>query len=140
MPHPGRLVLDTSAYSHLRGGDERVADAMANATHVLIPTPVVGEMEAGFELGGRAADNRARLAELLTAPFVSVLPVTTDVARVYGRLFARLRRQGTPIGTNDIWIAACTIDAGGHLLTFDADFEHITGLDMTLLDARPQAT
>jgi hypothetical protein len=47
------------------------------------------------------------------------------VARRYGRLFADLRRAGTPIPINDIWIAATTLDCGGHLLTFDGDFKVI---------------
>ncbi|MEO6028157.1 MAG: PIN domain-containing protein [Candidatus Binatia bacterium] len=78
-------------------------------------------------------ENHARLTEFLAAPFVSVLPSTSDVARVYGRVFAQLGQAGTPIGPNDIWIAACAIDRGAQVITFDADFERITGLDLLLL-------
>lgn len=133
MSTPGRIVLDTSAYSHLRGGDERVSEAVATARIVYMSAVTLGELEAGFELGTRAAENRARLAELLAAPFVAVLPVTPDVSRVYGRIFAQLRRGGTPIGVNDIWIAASAIDAGAQVITFDVDFKKITGLDLHLL-------
>jgi tRNA(fMet)-specific endonuclease VapC len=128
-----RIVLDTSAFTHLRGGDERVAKAVAAARVVHLSVITLGELEAGAELGVRAADNRAALDEFLSAPFVSVLPVTTDVARVYGRLFAELRRAGTPIGVNDIWIAATAIDAGARLLSFDRDFARIKSLDAAIL-------
>lgn len=73
------------------------------------------------------------LAELLSEPFVSILPVTPSVAHHYGRLFADLRRAGTPIPINDIWIAATTVDCGGHLLTFDGDFDKLPSVDRTVL-------
>lgn len=129
----GRLVLDTSAYSHFRAGDERVLDLIAAAEVVLLPTIVLGELEAAFALGRRERENRELLAAFLAEPFVSILPVTPAVARRYGRVFADLRRAGTPIPTNDIWIAATTLDCGGHLLTFDGDFDAVAALDHTVL-------
>ena len=129
----GRLVLDTSAYSHFRAGDGRVLDLIAAAEVVYLPTIVLGELEAGFALGRRERENRTLLAELLAELFVSTLPVTPAVAFRYGRLAADLRRAGTPIPINDIWIAATTLDCGGHLLTFDGDFGVIAALDYTLL-------
>ena len=53
-----RLVLDTSAYSHFRRGHAGVLDALARAERVLIPITVLGELEAAFESGARARDNR----------------------------------------------------------------------------------
>jgi predicted nucleic acid-binding protein len=47
----------------------------------------------------------------------------------YGTLVAR------PIPTNDIWIAATTIQVGAQLLTFDTDFEHVDGLERTVFRA-----
>ena len=73
------------------------------------------------------------LAEFLAESFVSILPVTPAVARRFGRLFAELRRAGTPIPINDVWIAATAFDCGGHLLTFDNDFGYVTSLDCTIL-------
>ena len=42
--------------------------------------------------------------------------------------------HGTPISTNDIWIAAATIDSGAQLLTFDPHFRYVQDLDCRLLD------
>jgi tRNA(fMet)-specific endonuclease VapC len=128
-----RLVLDTSAYSHFRAGDDRVLDLIAAAEMVFLPTIVLGELEAAFALGRRELENRTLLTEFLAEPFVAVLQVTATVARHYGRLFASLRRAGTPIPINDIWIAATTLDCGGHLLTFDRDFSSVPPLDCTVL-------
>lgn len=130
-----RLVLDTSAYSHFRHGDEVVLDIMAGAGVILLPTIVLGELEAGFELGARKKENRVVLGQFLEEFFVSVLPVTHAVARHYGRIFAQLRRAGTPIPINDIWIAASAMDCGGHLLTFDRDYGHVESLDCTILES-----
>lgn len=128
-----RLVLDTSAYSHFRRGHLDVHDAVARAERVLIPVTVLGELEAAFEMGERARENRRVLEDFLLEPFVDVLPVTSSVARHYGRVFASLKRAGTPVPANDIWIAAATLDCGGTLLTFDRDFERIAGLDRMML-------
>ncbi len=95
---------------------------------------VLGELEAGFELGNRARENRIVLAEFLSEPFVSILPTTPQIARRYGEIFARLRRAGTPVSVNDIWIGASTVDCGGHVVTFDRDFHRMKPLDHTVLE------
>jgi hypothetical protein len=76
--------------------------------------------------------NRAKLEQFLQEDFVTVVAVTSDVARRYGELFVELRRAGTPIPVNDIWIAAATMVANAHLLTFDTDFDRIDRLDRTV--------
>ncbi len=119
-----RLVLDTSAYSHMRAGHDGVLDLIAGSEIVLVPVTVLGELEAGFELGSRARENRIVLAEFLKEPFVSILPVTREVARRYGQIFARLRQAGTPISINDVWIAATTVDCGGHLVRIISTSSH----------------
>ena len=128
-----RLVLDTSAYSHMRTGHAELLDLLAAAESLLIPVTVLGELEGAFELGSRAKANRQALTEFLSEPFVFVLDTTPDIARRYGQIFARQRRLGRPVPVNDMWIAASAIDNGGHLLTFDKDFGRIEGLDCTIL-------
>ena len=129
-----RLVLDTSAYSHLRAGDSRVRDYVAAAEIVVMPATVLGELYGAFELGTRGRENRVALGEFLAEPFVMVAPATATVARHYGRLYAALRRAGTPIPVNDMWIAATAIEQGGCLLTFDRDFERVAGLVRIVLE------
>ena len=131
-----RLVLDSSAYSQMRAGHVGALDLIAAAELVLLPVVVLGELEGGFEFGSRAEENRGSLAELLAEPFVSVLTATPEVARHYGRVYAHLRRAGTPIPTNDIWIAASTLDCGGHLLSFDRHFHRVPFLPCTVLGAQ----
>ncbi len=132
---PERLLLDTSAYSHLCRGDDGVHDLVARADSVLMCAVVLGELDAGFRLGARVRENRRMLAEFLDEPFVVEQAVTPSVARRYGEVFAALRTAGTPLPTNDIWIAACALDAGAHLLTFDPHFDLVAGVQTLLLTA-----
>ena len=66
-----RLVLDTSAYSHLRAGHALVHDYVTTASVVFMPVTVLGELEAAFELGRRVRENRQALTEFLEEPFVT---------------------------------------------------------------------
>ena len=46
----------------------------------------------------------------------------------FGYLIKILRTQGTPIPTNDIWIAASTMETGSILLSSDKHFNDVPGL------------
>lgn len=128
-----RLVLDTSAYSRLRCGHPGVVESLSLASVVLVPVVVLGELEGGFRAGSRYEANHRLLVEFLSEPFVEVLDTTRGVAARYGVIFATLRAAGNPIPVNDIWIAAHTLEAGGHLLTFDSDFEKVPDLQRIVL-------
>jgi tRNA(fMet)-specific endonuclease VapC len=129
------LVLDTSAYSHFRRGHEETLEWMSRAQSIVIPTTVLGELHAGFHLGERLAENQRVLEDFLNEPFSVVADVGPAEAERYGKLFSELKRAGTPIPVNDIWIAATTVTKGGRLLTFDQDFSRIAALDIILLSA-----
>jgi predicted nucleic acid-binding protein len=68
------------------------------------------------------------LASLMACSTVEPLPVTTETADYYGRLFIELRKMGRPIPTNDLWIAAQTLECGAVLITSDQHFQGIPGL------------
>jgi tRNA(fMet)-specific endonuclease VapC len=133
VTHVSRVVLDTSAYSRLRTGHPDVIEWLAAASVVFVPTIVIGELHAGFRIGRRRRDNEQALGAFLDEPFVQVATVDADAAHRYGEIVAQLRDAGTPIPTNDIWIAAVTFVTGGHLMTFDTDFARVGGLPHTLL-------
>jgi tRNA(fMet)-specific endonuclease VapC len=48
-----------------------------------------------------------------------------DTTHHHARLFHQLRRQGTPIPTNDLWIAALVVQHELHLFAHDAHFDHL---------------
>lgn len=108
-------------------------DWLAAAAVVFVPATVIGELDAAFRQGGREVENRRMLEEFLSESFVEVLVTDRSVGRRYGMIAAELRRNGTPIPTNDLWIAAATLSISGRLLTFDRDFERVPGLDRVVL-------
>ena len=123
-----RVLLDTNAYSALMVDRGRVAERVRRADAVLLSAVVLGELLFGFRNGSRYDQNRAQLDAFLSGRFVQTLEVTLETAERFGLIAAQLRRRGTPIPTNDVWIAAHAMESGAHLLSFDRHFEAIEGL------------
>jgi tRNA(fMet)-specific endonuclease VapC len=128
-----QILLDTSAYAHFRRGQHAVGELLAQAQQIYLSCITLGELEAGFILGSRLEANRVALRDFVDEPFVSVVVIDETIARRYGHLFAQLRRAGTPVPTNDIWIAACAQHVGAELITFDSDFNVFCDLDKRVL-------
>ena len=63
-----------------------------------------------------------------THPVVEPIDLTAISADRYARIAAQLRKQGTPIPANDIWIAAQTVEVGAELITMDHHFDKVQGL------------
>lgn len=123
-----RLCVDTSAYSRLKRGDDAVKGCLEEADEVLVPATVLGELHAGFERGTMRRRNAEELRAFLDTPGTSVRNADEGVAERYGHLVKQLREQGTPIPTNDIWIAATALESGARLLTCDSHFTHVAGI------------
>jgi tRNA(fMet)-specific endonuclease VapC len=127
------ICLDTSAYSNLRRGDARVLDFVRKAKRVLLPTVVLGELFVGYRLGHRTARNESELAEFLADSSVECPGIDELAASLYADILVTLRRAGTPVPTNDIWIAAIAMREGTPVLTFDEDFLAIRSVGVELL-------
>ena len=126
-----RICLDTNAYSAFKRGNPDIVDLVETADEVAVPSIVLGELFAGFRMGSRTRRNVAELEEFLRRPGVSVATVTKAASERYGMLVSRLRQQGTPLPTNDIWIAAVALERGAQLVTMDAHFDNIPGVFAT---------
>lgn len=123
-----KVCLDTNAYSRLMLGHVPLKDLLESVDEILVPATVLGELHAGFELGSRRQANRVQLATFLSQPGVDRLAVDDGVAERYGSLVSQLSRAGTPIPTNDIWIAAAAMECGARLVSYDAHFTSVPGL------------
>ncbi len=128
-----RLCLDTSAYSNFKRGDERSKELVDGAEWIGLPAIVVGELWTGFVLGRRREENARELEEFMANAVVVELSVDSQVARIYGEIVADLRSAGTPVPTNDIWIAAVAARAGATVLTYDDHFEAISRVGSLVL-------
>lgn len=117
-----RYCLDTSAYSQFRRGNRRVVELLDRAESVGVPAVVLGELRAGFRAGGKRDQNETDLREFLGNPIVEVLPIDEEVSLHYAEIVHDLRRVGTPVPTNDIWIAATAARSAFQVVTFDNHF------------------
>ena len=62
------------------------------------------------------------------SPRVSVHSLGEGTAIFYVEIYMSLRAEGKPIPTNDLWIAAATLETGSILLSGDAHFDAVRGL------------
>ena len=114
------IVLDTNAIISLFDGNRGVADMLGEERSVIVPSIVCGEFEAGTQgASRRERESLAAFNGLLRLSHFSVAVVSRRMSRIYASLFASLKKAGTPIPTNDIWIAAVAIEHEGVLLTND---------------------
>lgn len=126
--------LDTSAYSNFRRGNEEVAALLDRAELVGVSTVALGELRTGFLLGGKRRRNETELDAFLDSSVVEVLPVDSETSHQYAEIVAELRKAGTPIPTNDIWIAATAARNGTTVLTCDDHFERIARIGSVVID------
>lgn len=134
-----KYLLDTNAYSGLMRGSEAVVSRVRKAERILVSSVVAGEILYGFRNGTRYEENRAQLDVFLANRFVAFLPVTMTTAERFGMIASALKRKGTPIPSNDIWIAAHALETGADLMSFDSHFSHIDGLAFIHLRERDPA-
>ena len=123
-----RLALDTNAYVDLcRGAADTVA-LLEQAEAIMLPFVVVGELRAGFAHGRRQVENEGVLRRFLLKSGVRVLLADDQTTHHYGAIFRQLRKQGTPIPTNDMWLAALVLQHTLVLHSRDEHFEHLPQL------------
>jgi predicted nucleic acid-binding protein len=122
------IALDTNAYVAFKRGDEQTVGVLQHAPSIIVCVTVLGELLGGFAAGRRESANRSELTQFISAQRVRVVPSTAATADLYALVYAALRRKGQPIPTNDLWIAASSLEHGAALLTLDAHFRNIDGL------------
>ncbi len=122
------LVLDTNAYCALLAGNNSVREILESADELVLPAIVIGELFSGFLQGRRTENNMAELKAFLKEPRVRVQDIGSSQAEKYGLLIKNLKAAGTPIPTNDVWIAATALSLGASILTRDKHFETVIGL------------
>lgn len=121
-------AIDTNVYSEFMRGSSGAVMAIRATGEIYLPLIVLGELLAGFAAGARPTKNRDELARFMASPRVSVLEPDERTARHYAEIYAALRARGTPIPTNDLWIAALARQHRVSLLTHDRHFAAVPGL------------
>lgn len=120
------MIVDTNALSAFVDGDASVGEILRAAARAAIPVIVLGEFRFGI-MGSR---HRATYERWLTEhlPLFETVNVTAETAASYATLRAALKRAGTPIPANDMWIAALAVEHGLPVLSRDSHFDAVKGL------------
>ena len=123
-----RVALDTNRLTDLFQGDAALAEWLGTCDEVWLPLFVLAEIKAAFYGGTEQHRNEILRNNLLAKPTVDVLMPGRETAEHYARLFVQLKRAGTPIPDNNLWIAALALEHDLLLVTRDRHFRSIPQL------------
>lgn len=123
-----RVALDTNRYVDFCRGVPEVITTLEHAEAVYLPFVVVGELRSGFAVGSKGASNERTLRRFLMMEGVSVVFADDQTTHHYASVYRQLRQQGTPIPTNDMWIAGLVLQHDLVLYARDQHFDHLPQL------------
>lgn len=123
-----KVLIDTNIYSLAMRGDTEIVGVLRKIDRIGFSAVSVGELFSGFKGGSREFKNREELEMFLDSPRVVVHAIDVETADFYATILDNLRAAGTPVPTNDIWIAAVTFQHGYQLFSRDRHFRVVPGL------------
>ncbi|HHT9137433.1 MAG: type II toxin-antitoxin system VapC family toxin [Candidatus Brocadiales bacterium] len=123
-----KIMIDTNVYISFKRNGAFILEILRRAEFIGVSIVVLGELLCGFKGGSKERNNREELEQFLDSPRVHIVQMDEETAEYYAKIFWNLKKKGTPIPTNDIWVAASAMRHGAHLFTNDRHFESIEGL------------
>ena len=125
-----KYLLDTDVFSLMvKGQDETLSLRTQTLTkgEAVLSVITTGEYFYGIAHAPVSALREKRAQRLMD--FFGVLPLDADVSISYGAIRADLRVKGTPIGPNDLWLAAQAKAHGLIMVTRNTrEFKRVKGL------------
>ena len=122
----GNFLLDTNILIALFNKDADVIKSLQKQAKTFIPSIVLGELFYGAYNSINISENITRIENLASTGMI--IPCDEITAKVYGDIKARLKKDGTMIPENDIWIAAIAIQHGMSIVSRDKHFGRIHGI------------
>ena len=120
------MILDTNALSAFFDGDLKLKGLVSEAPKISLPVIVLGEYRFGL-IGSRLRKTiEPALDDLETV--ADILPIDAATVRPYATIADQLKRAGTPIPINDLWIAALALQHGYPVVSRDLHFDLVRGL------------
>lgn len=120
------ILLDTSAYSAFMRGHPDLKLAVQRSEEIAVTPIVLGELVSGFKMGKHERRNRKLLEAFLASPRVNIIEIDEETSERYAIILGDLRGKGTPIPTNDIWIASSAMQYGLKVVTTDTHYLQIS--------------
>ncbi len=123
-----KILIDTNIYSLAMKGAANVVNTLRRIDQIGFSSISIGELLSGFKGGNRETENRKELNIFMDSPRVVVHSIDEGTADFYASILTTLKVAGTPIPTNDIWIAAVAFQHGYKIFSNDRHFNLIPGL------------
>jgi len=120
------VILDTNALTGIADNEAAAARIATQAESIELPVIVLGEYRFGIAQSRRRAEYEKWLGGLVAA--TRVLPVDDETASQYAQIRAELKKAGTPIPTNDVWIAALCRQYRMPVMSQDRHFDAVEDL------------
>jgi len=120
------ILLDTSAYSAFMRGHPELKLVVQRSEEIRVTPIVLGELISGFKMGKDEGRNRELLEEFLSSPRVNIVEIDEETSERYALILNALHGKGTPIPTNDIWIASSAMQYGLKVVTTDTHYLQIS--------------
>jgi len=121
-------LIDTNIIVDLFRNIQKVKKKLLKLNSINISVIVYGELIYGIENSSQKEKHLNELNNFLKSCLI--IPITKNTAKTYGKIKTALKKQGTPIPENDIWIAAQAIEQGAVLLSNDKHFDLIKDLQL----------
>lgn len=125
-----KYLLDTDVFSLMvKGQDEAINTRLQTLAKgdAVLSVITTGEYFYGVTHAPVSALREKRAKRLID--FFGVLPMEAEVGAIYGAIRADLRAKGTPIGPNDLWLAAHAKAQGLIMVTRNTrEFKRVKGL------------
>jgi predicted nucleic acid-binding protein len=120
------VILDTNALSAFADGDAGVGAILRTQARAAIPVIVLGEFRYGIAESRHRKAYESWLASQLR--HFDVLAITDQTTIAYAALRVALKQSGRPIPANDAWIAALALQHRLPILSRDAHFDAVAGV------------
>jgi tRNA(fMet)-specific endonuclease VapC len=120
------VILDTNGLSALADGEPALEPVLRRAAQVAIPVIVLGEYRYGISQSRNHIHYEQWLAEYL--PSFRILDIDERTTISYSAVRGQLKKGGTPIPSNDVWIAALCRQHSLPLLSRDRHFDAVSGI------------
>jgi predicted nucleic acid-binding protein len=130
-----KIMMDTSAYAAFLRGGPAAKEAVQQSDEIVFNPVVLGELVAGFLMGRNEKRNRAILKDFISTPRVFIVEIDEETSERYAVIKHSLRVKGTPIPTNDLWIAASAMQHGLKVLTTDKHYLEVPQIITEYIEA-----
>ena len=123
-----RVLIDTNIYIEFLRGDENINNILSSADFIAFSVISIGEILAGFKIWSDEKKYLNELEQFLYSPRLIIYDIDSETSEFYAKIYNELRIAGSPIPTNDMWIAALALQHGIKLLTNDKHFTRVAGI------------